>query len=98
MAEVRWALQASQDLESIVEFIAQDSPQYARLFAADIFQAVDRISGFPKSGRMVPELGDSSVRELILGSYRIVYRLRGGIVELLTIFHGARLLDPDKLK
>jgi plasmid stabilization system protein ParE len=98
MVEVRWTHQAYQDLQAIVEFIAKDSSQYARLFVIDIFQAVDRIAEFPKSGRMVPELDNPTVRELILGNYRLVYRLKAKCAELLTIYHGARLLDPDKLK
>jgi len=98
MVEVRWTQQACQDLNAIVEFIASDSPQYARLFVIDIFQAVDCIAEFPKSGRMVPELVNPAVREIILGNYRLVYRLKAKCVELLTVYHGARLLDPRKLR
>ena len=47
---------------------------------------------------MVPELKNPAVREIILGSYRIVYRLKKKKAELLTIHHGARLLNPDELK
>lgn len=97
MVEVRWTPQAAEDLNSIVEFIARDSPQYARLLVVDIFQAVDRIAAFPQSGRIVPELNDPIVREVILGNYRLVYRLKDASLELLTIYHGARLLDPSKL-
>jgi toxin ParE1/3/4 len=39
----------------------------------------------------VPELGDESIREVIHGNYRIVYRLRPDLVEIATVFHGARL-------
>ena len=98
MAEVKWTLQAVGDLDSIAAFIAKDSFQYARLFVLDIFQAVDRIGDFPKSGRMVPELSIPSVREVILGNYRIVYRHKEDLVELLTIYHAARLLDPNRLR
>lgn len=98
MVEVRWTPQATEDLDSIVEFIARDSPQYARLFVLDIFQTVERISKFPQSGRVVPELNNPVVREVILGHYRLVYRLKGAGLDLLTIYHGARLLDPSKLK
>jgi addiction module RelE/StbE family toxin len=98
MVGIRWTEQACQDLQAIAEFIEKDSSQYARLFVVDIFQAVERIAEFPKSGRMVPELGDPAVRELILGNYRLVYRLKAKYVELLTVYHGARLLDPGKLK
>ena len=98
MAEVKWTLQASEDLDSIAQFIAKDSPQYARLFVTDVLQAVERLGDFPRSGRIVPELNDPVVREVILGNYRLVYRFKTKLVEMLTIYHGARLLDPTTLK
>ncbi len=97
MVEVRWTPQAAEDLHSIVEFIARDSSQYARLLVVDIFQAVERIAAFPQSGRIVPELNDPVVREVILGNYRLVYRVQDAALDLLTIYHGARLFDPSKL-
>lgn len=97
MAEVRWTPQASDDLEAITDFIASDSPHYASLFAIDVLTSVERLATFPHSGRMVPELNDPTVREIILGSYRIVYRVRRDSIELLTVYHGARLLDPSRL-
>ena len=96
MAEVRCTPQAADDLETITDFIAADSPHYASLFAMDVLSAVERLTDFPRSGRIVPEVNDPDVREIILGSYRIVYRVRGELVELLTIYHGARLLDPSE--
>lgn len=98
MAEVKWTRQAVEDLESITHFIAKDSHHYARLFVIDIFEAVEQLEEFPESGRIVPELNDSIVRELILGNYRLVYRFRRNLVELLTLYHGARILDPIKLR
>ncbi|MDP8213656.1 MAG: type II toxin-antitoxin system RelE/ParE family toxin [Candidatus Euphemobacter frigidus] len=97
MAEVRWTQQAADDLESITDFISQDSPHYARLFAIDVIAAVERLSSFPNLGRKVPEKNDPLIREIILGNFRIVYRVRDAVVELLTIHHGARLLDPLRL-
>ena len=97
MAEIRWTQQASDDLEAITEFIANDSEFYAQLFAVDVLEAVDRLVGFPESGRIVPEADNPIVREIILGNYRIVYRFRKETVEILTVYHGARLLDPSKL-
>ncbi|MBP7052799.1 MAG: type II toxin-antitoxin system RelE/ParE family toxin [Phycisphaerae bacterium] len=98
MAQVRWTLQAAADLDTIAEFISRDSPHYAGLFMADILQTVDQLIDFPQSGRSVPEIGDKSIREVILGNYRIIYRLRGEAAEILTVHHGARLLDPRRLK
>ena len=98
MVEIRWTHQACRDLQAIVEFIAKDSPHYARLFVVDIFQAVDRIAEFPRSGRIVPEFRNPTLRELILGNYRLVYRVKAKCIQLLTVYHGARLLDPEKFK
>lgn len=68
MAEVRWTAQAADDLEAIADFIAADSPQYARLFAMDVLAAVGRLADFPNSGRVVPEIKDSAIREILFGS------------------------------
>jgi len=45
----------------------------------------------------VPEAGDPDLREVILGNYRLVYRLRKDVLVILTVYHGARLLDPSRL-
>ena len=48
---------------------------------------------FPESGRIVPEYNLRNIREIINQNYRIVYRVKSEIVEIVTIVHGARLLD-----
>jgi len=63
----------------------------------DVLAAIERLVDFPNSGRIVPEVNDPMIREVLLGSYRIVYRVKDQHVDLLTIYHGARLLDPSKL-
>ncbi len=98
MAEVRWTPQAADDLEAIAEFIAKDSPHYASLFVIDVLAAVERVASFPLSGRVVPEARDATTCEIILGSYRIIYRVREDLVEVLTVHHGARLLDPSRMR
>ena len=98
MAQVEWTPQAADDLDAIGELIAADSPHFAGLFVLDVLQAAERLADFPKSGRIVPELGNNAIREVILGNYRIIYRLRSEVVEVLTVFHGAKLLDPERLK
>jgi toxin ParE1/3/4 len=98
MAQVRWTPQAADDLDAIAEFITEDSPYFADLFVMDVLQAAERLADFPELGRVVPEIGDRIIRELILGNYRVIYRLGSEAVEVLTVHHGARLLDPRKLK
>lgn len=98
MAEIRWTLQAADDLESIAEYIAYDSPHYASLFAISVLDSVERLTLFPLLGRRVPETSDDSIRELLLGNYRIIYRNSLDLVEILSVYHGSRLLDPAELK
>ena len=45
--------------------------------------------------RSVPEVGDESLREVIHGNYRLVYRVRPELVEIVTVFHGAQLFRLD---
>jgi plasmid stabilization system protein ParE len=49
-----------------------------------------RLADYPESGRVVPEVGSESLRELIIGRYRVIYRYRAPIVEIATVLHGAR--------
>jgi addiction module RelE/StbE family toxin len=88
---VTWAPQAIEDVEAIRAYVARDSPSYADLLVERIVAAVTRLENHPLSGRVVPEVGDESLREVIHGSYRIVYRLKADIVEIATVSHGARL-------
>jgi toxin ParE1/3/4 len=88
---LRWTEQAVQDLEAIRDFIERDSPRYGRLVVERLVDATDRIEVFPMSGRMVPEVGRTDVRELIVGDYRIVYRLEGELAVLLTVYRSSML-------
>ena len=97
MARIRSTLQAADDLDTIAAYIADDSPHYARLFVLKIISAVERLEQFPEIGRIVPECNDPAVRELLLGNYRVVYRLKDGSAEVLTVYHSARLFDPSTL-
>lgn len=97
MAEVRWTPQSVDDLEAICEFISRDSSHYAQSLAESVVNAIERLRLFPLSGRVVPEKSQDDIREVILGNYRIIYRLHEEMVEILTIHHSARLLDTSIL-
>jgi toxin ParE1/3/4 len=87
-----WTRRAKSDLFSIGRFIARDSPVAARAFVAKLQARARRAAGFPRSGRAVPELRREDVREVIVGNYRIVYRVTKVSVEVLTVFEGHHLL------
>ena len=79
-------------MEAIRRFIANDSDVYADLVVARLVEAVERLELFPRSGRIVPELADPQLREIIESPYRIVYRVLDESVEVLTVFRASRLL------
>jgi plasmid stabilization system protein ParE len=65
--------QSQEDLRSIVWHIARDNPERARAFGHQLIDKALSIGALPERGRVVPELNDPSVRELIHGSYRIIF-------------------------
>lgn len=95
MTPLIWTRRAIEDVQSIRRFIAQDSPHYAELVRQQLIAAVERLSTFPQSGRVVPEANNPAIREVIQGSYRIVYRLIHGEIHILTVHHAARLLHLE---
>lgn len=90
MTELVWSPQALRDLEGIRAFIALDSPRYADLTVRRVVAAVERLTLFPESGRIVPERNSPDIREVIVGAYRVVYRHKTGLVEVATVFRGSR--------
>jgi addiction module RelE/StbE family toxin len=93
MAQINWTSQALQDLELIADFIGRDTSSFAQIIVDRVFESVERLEDFPRSGRIVPEINQENIREIIWGSYRIVYLLRQEEVFILTVFHGSRLLS-----
>jgi plasmid stabilization system protein ParE len=67
--------QALDDLEISVTFIARDNPERARAFGNKLIDRALSSATFPEFGRVVPEVGEPTVRELIHGSYRIIYEI-----------------------
>lgn len=92
MAKLIWSLKAIADLEEICEYISKDSEHYAKLFAQRIVVLAETIAEFPMTGRIVPEYQRDDLRERVFQSYRIVYRVKPEVVEIVAIVHGARLL------
>jgi toxin ParE1/3/4 len=91
--KIIWSKHAVGSLEDICVYIARDSQRYAAHFAQRIISAIELTSEFPEIGRVVPEYNNPALREKILGNYRIVYRLKESVIEIVIIVHGSRLLN-----
>ena len=98
--KVIWSHEATIDLEEIAEYIARDSSFYAATFVRGICQASRLLTEFAKRGRVVPELSDSDIRELLVREYRLIYRIEESRVVILAFVHGTRdlrrLWDKEK--
>ena len=97
--EVKWSPEATEDLESIAEYIARDSEFYARAVVTEILSVSRSIRDFPLIGRVVPEIGDERIRERFVYSYRLVYRIEPEQILVVAVIHGQRLLEnfPERL-
>ncbi len=91
--EVRWSPEATEDLEAIAEYIARDSEYYARAVVTEMLSASRSAGEFPMVGRVVPEIGEEHIRERFVYSYRLVYRIESGGVQVIAVIHGKRLLE-----
>ena len=81
-------------MDDIGDHIAKDSIKYAELTVAYLFEAPDILETNPLAGHMVPELQNESIRQLVRGSFRIIYHvIDEDLIEVLTVHRTARLLS-----
>ncbi|HEY0977276.1 MAG TPA: type II toxin-antitoxin system RelE/ParE family toxin [Flavobacteriales bacterium] len=91
MAQIRFTAEAIRDIEEIHAYIAQDSARYADRQVQLFYAEAERLERTRTGGRMVPETADPSLRESIIGNYRMMFRLlEPDIIEILLIHHGKR--------
>ena len=90
--KIVWTLRSREDLRDIASFIAKDNPDAAIRLGDLIFGRVDSLEEFPELGRVVPERNQPAIREIVVRSYRIIYRVSKNekTVEILRVWHGAR--------
>lgn len=79
-------------LGAIAEYISLASPVYAEQVVDRVVRRLVQAQTYPESGRVVPELADPSVRELIEPPYRVIYRVDAKRITVLSILHGRQEL------
>ena len=94
--KVVWSPLALETLEATAQFIALDKSSAAEKWVNDVFDRTERLSTHPELGREVPELLGSSYREIIFGSYRIIYKIDKE-VKILTLRNSRQLLSFDNI-
>ncbi len=98
MVQINWTIQAKNDLREIADYISKDSKSYAERQIFKIIQSTSILNTQMFSGREVPEFQDPTIREIIKGNYRVIYRiLNDNRADIITVHHAARSLTSRKL-
>ncbi|OQW98562.1 MAG: plasmid stabilization protein [Desulfobacteraceae bacterium A6] len=95
--KIIWSPLAVDRAWEIAEYIAQDKPSAAVKWIDIIFSKVEQLKSFPEIGRIIPEIRNDQIRELIYGNYRIIYRIEKKQISILTIRHGKQILPIDEI-
>ena len=90
---LKWSEEALEDIESIATYIEKDSPTYAKSVVSKFFEKAEILQEFSELGRKVPEFNDTTIREIFVYSYRLIYKLNEQDILFVSVVHGKRLLE-----
>ena len=91
--KVFWTETAVNHWSAIYNYISQNSPQYAQRLVERLTRRSEQIANFPFSGRIVPEFETEQLREVIEGSYRIIYYIKPEQIDVIAVLHAARNIE-----
>ena len=94
--KVRFTSTARAQFLSALTYIRRDNPGASLNFRERVETVLRRLVEFPDSGRVVPELPELPYREVIIAPYRFFYRVKGEIVWIVAVWHGAQLPEEPK--
>lgn len=89
---VTWTPAAKSDLAQIAQYIGRDSRYYAASFVRSLLLTASSLGEMPLRGRRVPEFDQPNLREVLVGAYRLIFRVSEKRVEVLAVIHQARQL------
>jgi len=96
--KIQWPPLALDRVSEIADYISRDNPSAALSWVESLLARVGRLKSFPDSGRPVPEVDRQEIREILYGSYRIIYRRDESSISILTVRHGKQLLSLEDLQ
>lgn len=95
--KIIWSPLAERRAIEAFDAIAQDRPQAAAKWLRELIARVGSLDRFAKRGRMVPEIGKPTHRQILHPPYRLVYRVDAKQVGVLTIRHSRRDWDASDI-
>ena len=97
MVQIIWTDAAIRDLNDIGDYIARDSFRYAGITIQTLFESADILVQHPRAGVITPEFNDDSIRNLVRGDYKIVYKIVNEFrIDIITVHNCARLVTNTK--
>jgi len=95
--KIVWSPRARKRLLEYGDYIAQDNMEAAIKWQEELIEKIENLKDFPEQGRIVPEDGRPSIREIFYKSHRIIYKLTSKDILILIIRHKKQLIDVKEL-
>ncbi len=95
--KINWSPLSLDRILEIANYIAEDKPGASNNWVESVFKSAERLVKFPESGRIVSEIKRTEIREILLGNYRIIYRIENDLISVLTVRHGKQFLSSKDL-
>ncbi|MDO9262629.1 MAG: type II toxin-antitoxin system RelE/ParE family toxin [Desulfosalsimonadaceae bacterium] len=89
--KVQFTPSARNQFLSAIGYIRKDKPSAAVDFRNKAETILRRLEDLPESGRIIPEFPELPYREVIVSHYRFFYKIKGKIVWIVAVWHGAQL-------
>lgn len=94
MAEVILTRVARQDLIDIEDYVSEQSPSRTQALINKLLDRITILETLPQAGPKIPELDNDELRQLVEGSYRILYRIASEeTIYILRFLHNRRQLE-----
>ena len=93
--KLAWSARAKRDLVEIADYIAADNPDAAVSWTDRLRERARQAAAMPRAGRLVRKRLGEDVREVLLQSYRVVYRIEAKRIVVLTVFEGHRSVASE---
>jgi len=89
--KVRFTPSAKAQFLTALAYIRGDKLSAAIRFRDRAEKVLRRLEDLPESGRIVPEFPELPYREVIISPYRFFYRIKGNVVWIVAVWHGAQI-------
>ena len=91
---IRWSPRAKKRLLDCMRYIAEQSQDWPTVvgWRNSVYNSVEHLEAFPESGSMVRELGRDDIRQVLVGNYRVIYRIKRRKPEIISIRHSHFLI------